>query len=254
VNELKIFNNDEFGQVRAIVINNKEYFYGVDIATALGYERPSKAVSDHCKGILIQDTIKNSGGYPEKLIPEGDVYRLVSRSQLPTAEKFEAWVFDEVLPSIRKHGAYVTDNVMDQILSNPEFGIKLLTELKNERNLRKQVEESKKIIEEENRILSQETVKWADRKLIEALVKKLGYKIGYSEAWTSFKKELLYKHSININLRITNYMNSTGKKTQPKTLSMIHDEELQACLSTAVAICKTNNVDISEIIKKFKTA
>ncbi len=109
---LKIFENKEFGQVRVIVLNNKEYFYGVDIATALGYERPSKAVSDHCNGILMQDTIKNSGGYPEKLIPEGDVYRLVSRSQLPSAAKFESWVFDEVLPTIRKTGGYVSDDDM----------------------------------------------------------------------------------------------------------------------------------------------
>jgi len=103
----------------------------------------------------------------------------------------------------------------------------------------------------ENKLLAQETVTWADRKVIEALVKKLGGNIGYREAWIDFKKELLYKFSININARITNYLNTSGRKTAPKTLAMIHDDELQSCLSTAVAICKTNNVDISRIIKQF---
>ena len=78
------------------------------------YERPSKAVSDHCKGILTLDTIKNAGGYPEKLIPEGDIYRLVvkaseqnsSKEIKEKAEKFEHWIFDEVLPTLRKTGTY----------------------------------------------------------------------------------------------------------------------------------------------------
>lgn len=113
-----------------------------------------------------------------------------------------------------------------------------------------------KFLETENKLLTQETLTWADRKVIEAVVKKIGGKIGYSDAWREFKKELLYKHGINLNSRITNFMNSYGKKTQPKTLDMIHDDdELQACISTVVALAKHNNVDIKEIISKFhKTA
>lgn len=120
-NELQVFKNEEFGQVRMITIDNKEYFYGVDVAKALGYERPSKAISDHCKGILTWDTIKNDGGYPEKLIGEGDIYRLIVKSKLPSAEKFEKWVFDDVLPSIRKHGAYMTEDTLEKALTSPDF-------------------------------------------------------------------------------------------------------------------------------------
>lgn len=114
MNEMRIFSNTEFGQVRTIQINGKDYFYGVDVARALMYERPSKAVSDHCKGILTLDTLKNAGGYPEKLIPEGDIYRLAvkaseqnnSKEIKEKAEKFEQWIFDEVLPTLHKTGTY----------------------------------------------------------------------------------------------------------------------------------------------------
>lgn len=114
MNNLIIFSNEEFGVIRTIIIDGKEYFYGVDAARALFYERPSKAVSDNCKGILTKDTILNDGGYPEKLIPEGDLYRLIVRASTQSRNKaiqeragrFERWIFEEVLPSLRKTGAY----------------------------------------------------------------------------------------------------------------------------------------------------
>jgi phage anti-repressor protein len=105
-------------------------------------------------------------------------------------------------------------------------------------------------LETENKLLAGETLQWTDRKILEAIVKKYGGKIGYAEAWREFKKELLYKHGINLNSRITNYMNTSGKKTAPKTLSMIHDDELPDCISTAVALCNRNNINISAIISK----
>lgn len=116
-NKLEIFSNPEFGEVRTVIINNEILFFGVDVANALEYARPSKAVSDNCKGVLTEDSIKNNGGYPEKLIREGDVYRLIvkasEQSNSPAikekAEKFESWVFDEVLPTIRKTGGYVSN-------------------------------------------------------------------------------------------------------------------------------------------------
>ena len=106
------------------------------------------------------------------------------------------------------------------------------------------------ILNRENDLLSQKVLEWADRPLINALVRSYGHSMGgdYSKAWTDFKKELLYRHSINLNARITNYLNETGKKTKPKTLDMLDDSELQEALSTATALCRENNVDISDII------
>lgn len=109
-NELKIFENEEFGQVRVIEIDEKPYFAGSDIAKALGYAIPHKAVQTHCKGVLKRNIPTNSGTQEMLIITEGDVYRLIMKSKLPSAEKFESWVMDEVLPTIRKTGGYVNND------------------------------------------------------------------------------------------------------------------------------------------------
>lgn len=106
MNDLQIFNNDEFGQVRTIEIDGKPYFSAKDIAEALGYSNPRKAVMDHCKGVTKRDTLTAGGQQAVNFIPEGDIYRLIVRSNLPSAERFEKWVFDDVIPQIRKTGGY----------------------------------------------------------------------------------------------------------------------------------------------------
>lgn len=106
MNELQIFNNEEFGQIRTIEIDGKPYFAASDVASALGYSNPRKAIIDHCKGVTKRDTPTNSGIQSINFIPEGDIYRLIVRSNLPSADQFERWVFDEVLPTIRQTGGY----------------------------------------------------------------------------------------------------------------------------------------------------
>lgn len=107
MNELQIFNNEEFGSVRAVEINGEPWFVANDVAKALGYSNPSKATNDHCKKAILRRGNDSLGREQEfKYIPEGDIYRLIIRSNLPAAERFETWVFDEVIPSIRKTGGY----------------------------------------------------------------------------------------------------------------------------------------------------
>ena len=106
MNDLQIFNSEEFGQVRTIEIDGKPYFSAKDIAEALGYVNPRKAVMDHCKGVTKRDTLTAGGQQAVNFIPEGDIYRLIVRSNLPSAERFEKWVFDEVVPQIRQTGGY----------------------------------------------------------------------------------------------------------------------------------------------------
>lgn len=106
MNELQIFNSGEFGEIRTIEIDGKPYFVGADVAKALGYNNPRDAVSRHCKGVVKHDTPTSSGVQLMSYINEGDLYRLIMKSKLPSAEKFEAWVMDEVLPTIRKTGSY----------------------------------------------------------------------------------------------------------------------------------------------------
>lgn len=110
MNELQIFENPKFGAVRTIEEDGRILFCGSDIARALGYASPKDAILRHCKGALIRRLPTNGGEQDMKFIPEGDIYRLAAKSELPGADEFERWIFDEVLPSIRKHGAYVAPN------------------------------------------------------------------------------------------------------------------------------------------------
>ena len=107
MNKLQIFNNPDFGEVRTLEENGKVLFCGSDVAKALGYAVPRKALFDHCKGVLKRN-IPTSGGIQEmSFIPESDLYRLVFSSKLPNAERFTDWVTEEVLPSIRRNGGYI---------------------------------------------------------------------------------------------------------------------------------------------------
>ena len=106
-NKLTVFNNADFGEIRTLEENGTVLFCGIDVATALGYSKPRNALATHCKGALKRGALTDGGIQEMSFIPEGDVYRLIARSKLPTAERFESWVFDEVLPSIRKNGGYI---------------------------------------------------------------------------------------------------------------------------------------------------
>lgn len=105
--ELKIFNNEEFGQVRTIEIDGRPYFVGKDIANALGYKDTVNALKQHCRGV-VKHHLMDSMGRKQTVsaITEGDMYRLITHSKLESAERFESWVFDEVLPTLRKTGSY----------------------------------------------------------------------------------------------------------------------------------------------------
>ena len=106
MNEMTVFQNSEFGSVRTLEEDGKVLFCGNDVARALGYEVPRKALRDHCKGVLKRNTLTSGGNQQMSFIPESDVYRLAFQSKLPGAEKFTDWVTEEVLPSIRRTGGY----------------------------------------------------------------------------------------------------------------------------------------------------
>ena len=140
MNEVQIFTNPDFGEVRTIEENGAVMFCGSDVAKALGYSNPRDAISRHCRGVVKRDTPTESGMQEMSFIPESDLYRLVFGSKLPTAERFTDWVTEEILPTIRKHGAYMTPDTLDRMISSPEFGIKLLTALQAEREQRVRLE------------------------------------------------------------------------------------------------------------------
>lgn len=246
MNELQIFNNNQFGEMRTIEEGDKIFFCGADVAKALGYTNSSKALTDHCRCVTKRYIPHPQA--PDKeiemsFIPEGDVYRLITHSKLPTVEKFERWVFDEVLPTIRKHGAYLTPEALERAMNDPDFTIGLLTALKNER-------EGRQIVETKVSMLSAEVLTWADRKVLNAIMRKYSsqvYNADFAKGWNAFYKELLYKHEINLKSRATQRMNRTGKKLS--YLDTLADAELPDAISTAVAMCHEQDVNIDDIIQ-----
>lgn len=139
--ELTIFNNPEFGEIRTLETDGgKVLFCGADVAKALGYAKPSNAIQAHCKGALKRGIPTNGGVQEMSFIPESDVYRLAFGSKLPTAERFTDWVTEEVLPTIRKHGAYMTDDILEQSIRDPDYMIGILNALKEEKALRREAE------------------------------------------------------------------------------------------------------------------
>lgn len=158
----QVFSHDQFGSVCVILVDGKEMFGATQIASALGYVNPQKAIRDHCRddGCTIRSVTDSLGRAQQmKFISEGNVYRLIVRSRLPAAEQFERWLFDEVIPTIRKHGAYFTPTKLEDMLRDPDTMIQLLTELKRER--------------EEKERLQLETARQAD--VIEEQAERLTY-------------------------------------------------------------------------------
>ena len=117
MNELKVFQNSEFGKLGVLTIDGKEFFPATQCAKILGYAKPADAVKKHCKGVSKIKTPTNGGIQQLNYIPEGDLYRLIIRSKLPSAEKFERWVFDEVLPELRKAGLYGNNVNLEEIIA-----------------------------------------------------------------------------------------------------------------------------------------
>lgn len=135
MNELQIFNNEQFGEIRAVELNGEPWFVGKDVAQALGYKDTVNALKSHVdpddkqRGWQITTP---SGKQDMTIINESGLYSLVLSSKLPNAKKFKRWITTEVIPSIRKHGAYMTPDTMQRFIADPDFAIGLLTALKDE--------------------------------------------------------------------------------------------------------------------------
>lgn len=149
---IKVFTNDKFGNVRVVQVDGESWFVGRDVADALGYTNTRDALSKHV-GNEDKNTvaIRDGKGNPNQtIINESGMYSLIFGSKLPQAKEFKRWVTHEILPSIRKHGAYLTDNVLEEALTSPDFLIQLATQLKTEKEARLKAEQ--KTIEQEKTI------------------------------------------------------------------------------------------------------
>lgn len=147
MNELSVFENEEFGEIRTVIIENEPWFCLSDVCKALGLTQPSKVKERlNEKGVSSIPTLTAGGEQKLLYINESNLYKTIFQSRKESAERFTGWVTSEVLPCIRKNGIYATDNVIDNILNNPDFGIELLTKLKEERAARIEAEKTNAIL------------------------------------------------------------------------------------------------------------
>lgn len=187
--ELQIFSNSEFGQVRTLEHEGKALFMGADVAKILGYSNPHDALIRHCKedGVVKHEVIDSVGRQQQaKFINEGNLYRLIVSSKLPSAEKFEKWVYDEVLPAIRKHGAYMTSETIEKVLSDPDTIIKIATQLKEEQAKRMLLEV--KVEEQKPKVLFADAVATSKTSILVGemakILKQNGIDIGQNRLFT----------------------------------------------------------------------
>lgn len=181
--DLQIFKNPEFGEIRTIEKDGEPWFVGKDVAAALGYERPTKAILDHVDDedkdeVPIQDSIGRSQNTP--IINESGLYSLVLSSKLPGAKQFKCWITSEVIPSIRKHGAYMTPDKLEEVLLKPDTLIQLAQNLKAEQEKRRALEV--KMEEQKPKVLFAESVEVAKTSILigelAKLLKQNGINIG----------------------------------------------------------------------------
>lgn len=252
--QLMIFENHE---VEIFEFDGKVLFnpYHVGECLELGESAVRMAISKMNKKQVVK--LKNSdvknidirklNNAGENFLTESGVYKLVFKSHKTNAEKFTDWVTDDVLPTIRKTGGYINnvDLMINTYFSDIPDEQKVL--IKGLMTNIESLQNKNKVLNNENDLLAQKNLEWADRPLINSLVRAYASSIGdFGKAWNNYKKELLYKYSININSRITNHINSTGKK--PKTLDMIDDSELANAISVAVSLCRESNVEIDNLL------
>ncbi|MEC5308905.1 BRO family protein, partial [Bacillus thuringiensis] len=156
--KMQTFAHNMFGNLEVLIMEGKEYFPATDVAKALGYSNPHKAIRDHCNQEGVNETLvpTNSGKQMKKFINEPNLYRLIVKSKLPQAEQFEKWVFEEVLPSIRKHGAYMTPHTINALLQDPDLLISLASQLKHE-------QQARQMAEQKNLMLTQQVAEHASK-------------------------------------------------------------------------------------------
>ena len=249
---MTVFENAEFGKVRTIMIDGEPWFVGKDVAESLGYSNTRKALSDHVDeddktdGVTIRDSIGRD--QTPVVINESGVYSLVFSSKLEGAKRFKHWVTSEVLPSIRKHGMYATENTLQQMINNPDMIVMMAQRMLDEKARADtaeakiaELESSVSSLKAENSALVGDITMWDSRALLNALIRKYAavhMDNDFAGAWRAFYKELLYKEGISV----------AGRSKSGSKLNTLTEEEVIAGVSVAIAMCRRCAVDVEDIV------
>lgn len=210
MNDLQIFENPEFGKIRTLEVEGEPWFVGKDVAEILGYTNPRKALDDHIDledkmqgdGVTIRDAIGREQ-HPT-IISESGLYSLIFSSKLPTAKKFKRWVTSEVIPSIRKHGAYLTPSKIEEVLLNPDTIIQLATALKEEQAAHREAQA--KIAADRPKVLFADAVSTAKTSILVGelakLLKQNGVNMGQNRlfAWMRENGYLIKRQGTDYNM------------------------------------------------------
>ena len=245
---LQVFENPEFGKLTVLTIDGEPWFIGSEVAELLGFKRSNDAVRAHVdksdrNTTAIHRSIQR--GNPNKvIINESGLYSLVMRSKIKSARKFQRWVTSEVLPSIRKHGAYMTRDKIMEVLQEPQSIIALLETLKEEQEKNAALTERNRTLDAENSVLAKEESEWSDVALLNRLVRKYASKTGgdFQFAWNTLYRKALYKYGINLRAR------QSAHGGRGKLLGHLRAGELEKLLALAAAMCREKRVDIADCV------
>lgn len=248
MSEILKFTYDDSQEIRTIDIDGEPWFVGKDVAKLLGYSNTRKALTDHVDDedkntVTIRDGIP--GNPNQVVINESGLYSLILSSKMPNAKKLKNWVTSEVLPAIRKHGAYLTPEKMEEVIMNPDTIIKIATALKEERQKNTELVAT-------NNALTEKANTWDCRTIIVALIRAYaGHRCNnnFVKAWNVYYKRLNYSLNINLRLRRTKHSNP-----KIKLLDLLKKSELVSAAKLAVAMCEEAKINTGSIINDTNLA
>lgn len=229
-------------------INGEPWFVGKDAAVILGYSDTAQAIRKHVdsedKGVVEMTT--PGGNQNVTIINESGLYSLILSSKLPSAKSFKRWVTSEILPSIRKHGAYMTPDTIEKVLLNPDTIIKIATQLKQEQEKNYALTLENQKLEEINRLLADGINTWDNKAMLNAMVRAAAgrYNDDFRRAWNTYYRRLSYKNGIVLKTR----------SGDGNMIDKIRTDEWNAALQVAAAWLVELHINVESIINMTNTA
>lgn len=244
--DIEIFKNKEFGEIRTLMIDDDPWFVGKDVALSLGYGKGkslNNAVARHVheddKGVT--EIVTPGGKQKVTIINESGLYALIFGSKLESAKRFKHWVTSEVLPTIRKHGAYMTPQTLQKMLQQPENLIQLLQTLQAE-------QEENKQLKTVNAVLTDKVHNWDNKAVLNALVRAYAMQECngiFGSGWNALYKNIQYHEHINLKIR----RGHSNDKNKP-LIDFIRDDEFPGIIKIAVAMCEKVGLNTYKIINE----